>query len=169
MSLWWLAFLTFDVVEQHILETSSDLETVPVCTGGQSDTASWTTSSERQWGWGFNNATDSVQENHRLNCDKMSKGYLYVSESCCQIGVLQHTRAEECDRQDAELTKQALVHGFRWDTERQPVSKDKVSSLTPASFLYTLWRPIYQRREYPLYGNNTPVYALVFSTCFLLY
>lgn len=111
----------------------------------------------------------SVQENHKLNCDKMSKGYLYVSESCCQIGVLQHTRAEECDRQDAELTKQAVVHGFRWDTERQPVSKDKVPSLTPASFLYTLWRPINQRREYPLYGNNIPVYALVFSTCSLLY
>lgn len=72
----------------------------------------------------------------------MSKGYLDVSESCSQIGVLQHTWAEECDKMDAELAKQALVQGFRWDTELQPVSKDSVPSLTPTSFLYTLWRPL---------------------------
>lgn len=65
----------------------------------------------------------------------MTKGYLYVSESCCHVGVLQNTRPKDGNRQDAEFTKQALVHDFRRDTDWQPVSKDRMSSLTPVTFL----------------------------------
>lgn len=67
-----------------------------------------------------------------------------------QIGVLQHTGAEERDRLDAELPEQALVHGFRWDAERQPASEDGVSSHTPASRLHPVWWPLSKRREYQL-------------------
>lgn len=82
---------------------------------------------------------------------KWSKGYLYVSQSCCQVGVLQRTWAEECDRQDAELTKQAPVHGFWRDTEQQPLPEDGVPSMTPASSLQKLWGPLKQRQDH----NNT--------------
>lgn len=56
-----------------------------------------------------------------------------MSKPCRQIGVLQNTRAEEGERLHAELPEEALVHGCGGDAERQWISNDGVSSLTPAS------------------------------------
>lgn len=90
----------------------------------------------------------SMKTTHKLKIKhKISKGYLNVSKLCCQIRVLQHTGAQECNKLDAELPEQALVHDFRWDAEWQSASEDRVSSLTPASFLHTLWRPLNPRRQ----------------------
>lgn len=98
-------------------------------------------------GHSITSTTDSVPDNHSQEYDKISERYLYVSELGCQIGELKHTGAEKCHRLDAELPVQALIHGLWWDTEWQPASKYRVSSLTPASFLHTLWRPLNTRRE----------------------
>lgn len=55
----------------------------------------------------------------RTNTTRMMtiiKGYLYVGELGCQIGVLQHAGPKKYDRLDTELTEQAVSHDVGWDT-----------------------------------------------------
>lgn len=116
-------------------------------------------SSNSSSSYGANWITSAVTKKQRHNpeatvynstqrfCSNECKGYLYMSELGSQIRVLQHTGAKECDRLDAELPVQALIHDLWWDTEWQPVSEDRVSSPAPASLLHTRWRPLNPRRE----------------------
>lgn len=77
-------------------------------------------------------------------CDRDITGAVYqnlnVSKPCWQIWVLQHTGVQECDGLDAEFPKQALIHGFRWNTEWYLAPTDRMTSQTPESSFYTNWR-----------------------------
>lgn len=118
----------------------SQLQTIPVHTLSHSLMKPVKPRQQETKCWDPHNLHSCSMEIHNNN-DQISKGYLYVSELGCEIGVVQYTGAQECNELDAEFPVQALIHDMWRDTEWQPASKDRVSSLTPASFFHALWRP----------------------------